>query len=138
MEIDVLQLFFDVGLFVLIWMIQLIVYPSFSFYEMDALVVWHKKYTIRLSIIVIPLMFGQLILSGWQWYVSHTPETTIRLLLVLAVWISTFSQFVPIHALIAQQKATRRHLQQLVKRNWIRTALWTLICFWSIFLMYSK
>ncbi|MFT5751036.1 MAG: DMSO reductase anchor subunit [Dokdonia sp.] len=138
MEIDTLRLLFDVGLFVLIWMIQLIVYPSFLFYEMDTLVAWHKKYTVRLSIIVIPLMFGQLILSSWQWYESQTLATTIHLVLVVAVWISTFLQFVPIHTLIAKHKATRQHLEQLVKRNWIRTALWTLLCFWSIFLLYSK
>lgn len=138
MEIDTVRLLFDVGLCVLIWMIQLIVYPSFLFYEMDTLVAWHKKYTVRLSIIVIPLMVGQLILSSWQWYETQTPETTIRLVLVVAVWISTFSQFVPIHTLIAQHRATRQHLEQLVKRNWIRTALWTLLCFWSIFLLYSK
>jgi hypothetical protein len=138
MEIEILSLLFDIGLLVLIWMIQLIVYPSFLFYNMDSLVAWHKKYTLRLSIIVIPLMFGQLLFTSWQWYHLPTIEMTIRLLLVVAVWVSTFLQFVPIHTKIAQHKATPKHLEQLVKRNWLRTTLWTLICILSIFMVITK
>ena len=138
MEIEILNLLFDFGLFVLIWMIQLIVYPSFLFCNKEALVFWHKKYSLRLSVIVIPLMFGQLILTGWQWYQLQTVEMTIRLFLVIATWISTFLLFVPIHTKITQQKGTHRHLEQLVKRNWVRTTLWTLICIISIFMMFTK
>lgn len=138
MEIKMLSLFFDSGLLVLIWMIQLIVYPSFLYFDKESLVSWHKKYTLRLSVIVIPLMFGQLLLTSWQWYHLPTIEMTIRLLLVVSVWVSTFLQFVPIHTKIAQEKATHQHLEQLVKRNWQRTTLWTLICILSIFMVITK
>jgi hypothetical protein len=33
MDINIIRLLFDAGLFVLIWMIQLSVYPSFLYYE---------------------------------------------------------------------------------------------------------
>jgi len=138
MEIEILNLLFDSGLLVLIWMIQLIVYPSFLYYNKEALVSWHRKYTLRLAIIVIPLMFGQLLLTSWQWYQSQTLEMTMRLLLVIAVWVSTFVQFVPIHNKITQGKATNQHLKQLVHRNWLRTTLWTLICILGIFLVITK
>ena len=138
MEIEILNLLFDSGLLVLIWMIQLIVYPSFLYYNKEALVSWHRKYTLRLAIIVIPLMFGQLLLTCWQWYQLQTLETTVRLLLVIAVWISTFVQFVPIHTKITQGRATNLHLKQLVHRNWLRTTLWTLICILGIFLVITK
>tara|TARA_R110002051_G_scaffold3333_1_gene18005 strand:+ start:11732 stop:12148 length:417 start_codon:yes stop_codon:yes gene_type:complete len=138
MEIEILNLLFDSGLLVLIWMIQLIVYPSFLYYNKEALVSWHRKYTLRLAIIVIPLMFGQLLLTSWQWYQLQTLEMTMRLLLVIAVWVSTFVQFVPIHNKITQGKATNQHLKQLVHRNWLRTTLWTLICILGIFLVITK
>lgn len=138
MEIEILNLLFDSGLLVLIWMIQLIVYPSFLYYNKEALVSWHRKYTLRLAIIVIPLMFGQLLLTSWQWYQSQTLEMTMRLLLVIAVWVSTFVQFVPIHTKITQGRATNLHLKQLVHRNWLRTTLWTLICILGIFLVITK
>ena len=138
MEIEILNLLFDSGLLVLIWMIQLIVYPSFLYYNKEALVSWHRKYTLRLAIIVIPLMFGQLLLTSWQWYQSQTLEMTMRLLLVIAVWVSTFVQFVPIHTKITQGKATNQLLKQLVHRNWLRTTLWTLICILGIFLVITK
>ena len=60
--ISKITLLVDIGLVVLIWMVQLIVYPSFTFYSKENLVNWHQKYTARIAVIVIPLMFLQLIL----------------------------------------------------------------------------
>ncbi len=133
MEIATIRLLFDSGLVVLIWMIQLVVYPSFLYYEKDNLIKWHKHYTSRLSLIVIPLMFGQLILAVIQLVQFPAIETMVGLSLVIAVWISTFLLFVPIHNQIFKNNSTITLLKQLVKRNWLRTILWTLICCWSIY-----
>lgn len=133
MDINIISLLFDAGLFVLIWMVQLVVYPSFIYYEKQNLVKWHKHYTKGLAIIVIPLMFGQLIIASVQMVQLQSIETILRFILVSAVWISTFTQFVPIHNKITQNKATEKLLKQLVNRNWLRTLLWTLILGWSIY-----
>jgi len=133
MDINIIRLLFDAGLFVLIWMVQLVVYPSFLYYEKQNLVKWHNHYTKGLSIIVIPLMFGQLIMACIQLVELPSIETIISLLMVCAVWISTFVQFVPVHNKISKNKVTEKLLQQLVNRNWLRTLLWTLIFGWSIY-----
>jgi len=134
MDINIIRLLFDAGLFVLIWMIQLVVYPSFHYYEKQNLVKWHNLYTKGLAAIVIPLMFGQFIIAIIQLVQLSSIETIISFFMVSAVWISTFVQFVPIHNKITKNKVTEKLLKQLVNRNWLRTLLWTFIFVWSIYL----
>lgn len=133
MKIEIIRLLFDTGLFVLIWMIQLVVYPSFLYYKQENLVAWHKKYTSGLSLVVIPLMFGQLILAIYQTVQIPDVLSILNLTLVVAVWISTFTQFVPIHNAITKGKSTPQRLQQLVNRNWLRTVVWTFLFCWSLY-----
>ena len=89
MELSYLRLLFDFGLVVLIWLVQLIIYPGFKFQERQNLLSWHKKYSKRISVIVIPLMLAQLLIT-----VLQLNEGSILLyaiaLLVLAVWSITF------------------------------------------------
>ena len=133
MDLNTTRLLFDAGLFVLIWMVQLTIYPSFLYFEKQNLFKWHTQYLAVFSRIVIPLMFGQLIIAGMQVFKMITMETVVSLLLVLLVWISTFIQFVPIHNKISKNEASDALLKQLVSKNWIRTILWSLILCWSIY-----
>jgi hypothetical protein len=133
MDINIIRLLFDAGLFVLIWMVQLVVYPSFLYYEKQNLVKWHKHYVSVFSVIVIPLMFGQLIFAAIKLVQLTIIETIVSLSFVIAIWVLTFIQFVPIHNQIAKNKITPIVLNQLVKRNWSRTILWTLIFCWDIY-----
>ena len=55
----------DFGLLVLIWMVQLVVYPGFKYYQRERLLEWHARYTSRISYIVGPLMLGQLCRPRW-------------------------------------------------------------------------
>ena len=135
MGIDTIRLLFDAGLFILIWMIQLVVYPSFQYYKKEDLIKWHKRYTLSLSFIVIPLIFGQLIVAFMQLLRLQEFETILSLTLVIGVWISTFLQFVPIHNQIGKNIISDKLLKQLVNKNWLRTFLWTLIFAWSIFMV---
>ena len=49
----------DFGLFILIWLTQLVIYPSFTYFREQDLTRWHRKYTRAISYIVMPLMLGQ-------------------------------------------------------------------------------
>lgn len=133
MDINSIRLLFDTGLLVLIWMVQLVVYPSFKYYNQQNLVIWHKQYAAGLAVIVIPLMFGQLILASIQWFNTSSTETLLSLALVVLVWMLTFIVFVPLHKKIAEHKATAALLKRLVVRNWWRTLIWTLIFCWSVY-----
>ena len=132
MIVDILRILFDVGLLVLIWMVQLIVYPSFLYYTPEQLVSWHARYVKQISIIVIPFMFGQTLVSGYQLYQIQSAYTIGSGVLVLLTWILTFYLFVPRHNAISNTSYTGKTLVELVSLNWSRTVIWTLIFVWTL------
>lgn len=127
MNITYLHLLCDFGLVVLIWMVQLVVYPSFKKYKKNNLTAWHAIYVKRIAIIVAPLMIGQLILWGWQLFQRQSLYTLMIFILILFLWVFTLMYFAPAHRHISSGSFTPYVLNQLEKRNWIRTLLWTLI-----------
>jgi len=132
MSIEIIRLLLDFGLLVLIWIIQRIVYPSFAFYNPEKLVNWHTMYTKRFSTIVIPLMFGQLGIAFYQLITQLNFYTIISLLTIAVIWISTFAIFVPIHSKISNNHGNQKMLTGLVKKNWIRTVLWSFLFIYSL------
>ncbi|KOY52155.1 hypothetical protein [Polaribacter dokdonensis] len=122
-----LFLFVNSGLVVLIWMVQLIVYPSFLFYNKENLVHWHNVYTKRIAVIVVPLMLMQLVISILNTIVSFSIINLTIGLLVLFLWVFTFKSFAPVHFKISENRFQQTQLQQLVNKNWIRTIIWSLI-----------
>lgn len=130
--IEIFRILFDTGLLVLIWMVQLIVYPSFLFYRKEKLEYWHSIYVKRISFIVIPLMFGQTLVAGYQLYQGISTYTLGSIFLILAVWALTFLLFVPRHNTISNSSYTQKTLTELVSLNWYRTLVWTLILLWTL------
>ncbi|PRX57171.1 hypothetical protein [Flagellimonas meridianipacifica] len=127
MKLCLFRLLVDFGLLVLIWMVQLIVYPSFTHFSKENLVEWHVKYTAAMGYIVGPLMLIQL---GIYLMISIGEPTFFSIvgsILVLAIWVTTFFQFVPKHKLISEGKVNNALLNELVRTNWIRTTLWSLL-----------
>jgi hypothetical protein len=127
MTVVIIRLLLDFGLVVLIWIIQRIVYPSFLHYSTENLVVWHREYTSRFSAIVIPLMLAQLGISIYQVITFANLYTVLSLVIIILIWISTFLQFVPIHANISKGSVSEKMLKALVRKNWLRTFLWSLL-----------
>jgi hypothetical protein len=127
MTVVIIRLLLDFGLVVLIWIIQRIVYPSFLHYSTENLVVWHREYTSRFSAIVIPLMLAQLGISIYQVITFANLYTVLSLVIIILVWASTFLQFVPIHSNISKGSVSEKMLKTLVRKNWLRTFLWSLL-----------
>jgi len=127
MNTDLLKLLFDFGLMVLIWLVQLIIYPSFLYYQKKDLVRWHTIYTGRLGYVVIPLMLGQLILSILNLIKHFSIPRCTGLILVVIIWLVTFLLFVPLHSTIASNTTNEETLKKLIQQNWWRTFLWTLV-----------
>ena len=117
----------DFGLVVLIWMVQLVVYPSFKYYSTNDLLKWHRTYTASMTVVVLPLMLSQLLLHGWRLYHKLSVNHTILMVLVLSTWLLTFTIFVPFHNKIAANLEHPRTLSKLVTYNWSRTVIWSLI-----------
>lgn len=121
------ELLFDTGLLVLIVLVQLVIYPSFKRYSKASLKIWHATYTKRISLVVIPLMFGQLGLSILGVVKNASSLSIIKLILICIVWVLTFSIFVPLHDSIENSETTKMVTAKLVRYNWYRTLLWTII-----------
>jgi hypothetical protein len=114
------------GLLVLIWLVQLIIYPGFHRISPEEFAVYHRWYVIRISSVVLPLMTAELVLVIW-WVLSDN-YSSISLsagFLVIMVWLSTFALQVSIHNQLKTGKEDML-IRRLVATNWIRTAAWSL------------
>jgi len=127
----------DAALCTLIWLVQIVIYPSFLYYNESDIKKWHSTYTARITVIVMPLMLCQLSLYFFLSYYQPTFSSLIGLGLVLTIWAATFFISVPLHANIDRLADTIVARKKLVYTNWIRTMAWTLILLFSI-LHYGK
>ena len=120
-----LEILVTFGLCVLIWLIQLLHYPSFTFYEGSRFPEAMTFHQTRISFIVIPLMFFELFITGWSFYQAQNFYTTTCLMMLIGIWLSTFFLQVPAHEKLILKKDNQM-IERLVKTNWIRTILWSL------------
>ena len=126
-----LRLLSDFGLLVLIWLVQLVIYPAFKYQSPLLLQKWHKIYTSRITVVVIPLMLFQLTVSIVQLWKEVNFYTSGSLILVLLVWILTFSVFVPLHSTIEKDSSQKEKIDALISKNWMRTIIWSALFLWT-------
>jgi len=131
---------FDFGMLVLIWLVQLIIYPSFEFTDKDAFLGWHEKYTGLITVVVLPLMLGQLGLTLYQLTQERSWSTIACLVLIAFCWIVTFTLSVPAHNQLQAVGNEVEIVRWLVLTNWLRTIAWTAVSILSIryFILLSK
>lgn len=128
-----IQQIFDFGLVVLIWMVQLIIYPSFVYYKVEDLFKWHNTYTKNITWIVLPLMVGQLGIHLYEIILAFSFFKLAILLMILLVWINTFFYAVPLHQRISDNDDIACACRALIRVNWNRTVLWTVIFILGLF-----
>lgn len=126
----------DFGLLVLIWMVQVIIYPSFKYYGAENLKRWHGKYTRRISFIVQPLMIAQVILNISRCIQDPSKSHIVACLAIAGIWLITFLVFVPYHKRINSGNLENDLLRKLVNWNWMRTALWTFVFLLNLVYLY--
>ena len=117
----------DFGMCVVLWLVQLVIYPSFLRVEPSKLIAWHKVYTFCVSFVILPLMFGQLVLTILSVLEGPSILEWVAFAFVLVCWILTFFVSVPLHRKIEQNDITRETRQKLITTNWPRTILWSVI-----------
>lgn len=117
----------DFGLLILIWLVQLIIYPSFTYMKRVNLIAWHPKYTNAVSIIVMPLMLTQLLTTFYLTYTSLNWIFLSQSILIILLWAATFFQAVPLHNQIKFGIELKKLTRKLVQSNWKRTIMWTVI-----------
>ena len=110
-----------------IWVIQLVHYPSFHFIELKQYTAFQRFHMSRISYVVIPAMVTELFtLILILISVDHIDTlVAASAILLIFIWLMTALFFSGVH-----QKLTLGYDQtivdKLVKLNWSRTLLWTL------------
>ena len=130
--LEALRLAFDTGVLTLIWLVQLVIYPSLTKYSEYNLKSWHPIYTRRVTYVVLPLMIGQLGLSGYHVMVEGRLSDIAHLILILAAWAITFFKAVPLHQSLDSSEGGIETARELININKTRTLMWTLTWVLSI------
>ena len=117
----------DCSLLILIWIVQLVIYPSFQFMSTEKLLLWHVKYTERMTWIAGPLILLQTTIVSMQ-IVQETSAVHILSASVVGVtWILTYFVSIPLHRTISQHGASPVVIKKLVHTNWYRTICWSVL-----------
>ena len=112
-------------LFVLIWLVQLIIYPGFIRIPAQDFIGYHRWYAKRIAMIVGPLMLAEVfLLIGWWWAGADRSAAYVATLAIFIIWLSTFRLQVPIHKRLQNGK-DKDLIRQLVVTNWVRTSAWS-------------
>ena len=133
MLVQVARVAVDFGMLILIWLVQLIIYPSFAYSARESFVQWHEKYTGLITLVVLPLMLAQIGLAAWQFYNGDRSwETLTALGLIVFCWLVTFGLSVPAHNQLQTLGNDIETVRWLVLTNWLRTIGWTAVSVLSI------
>lgn len=138
MNIEIARAIVDFGAVVLIWMVQLIVYPSFLYFSNQELKKWHVPYTQKVTFIVAPIMFAQTGIIAYQNWVELTSSNIFSAVICATLWLLTFFEAVPLHAKIDHGDHLQETCKKLIRINKKRTALWTVLFFISIYQIAAK
>mgnify|MGYP001157120734 CR=1 FL=1 len=121
-----LSLLVDTVFLYLIWVIQLVIYPSFKYITDHNFLKWHKKYCNIIGFFVIPLMLFQLIESV---ILIIDFRGILNFAFVISTWDLTFTVFFNIHKKLSKEGNKRDIIEKLLKLNWLRVFLWSLLPF---------
>ena len=117
----------DCSLLILIWIVQLTIYPSFQFMSTDQLIQWHAKYTERMAWIAGPLILLQTTIVSMQIVKETSALHILSGCIVTATWILTYFVSIPLHRKISENRASSFVLKKLVDTNWYRTICWSIL-----------
>jgi hypothetical protein len=109
-----------------IWVVQLAIYPLFFAIGPREFPAYHRRYTLRIGAVVVPLMAAETATAAAGWFAGwRGPAFSASLGLLAVTWVSTFAMQVPLHRKLAGGFDAANH-RRLVVTNWVRTLAWTL------------
>lgn len=108
----------------LIWLVQLVHYPSFTYVDEQKFGAFHAFHSQAITWIVLPVMAAELALAVLL--VAKSPDLFWKFNLagLSLIWLATAFLSVPIHNQLALAP-TQALAARLVWTNWPRTVLWT-------------
>ena len=130
--LEVIRILFDFGLLVFFWMLQLIIYPSWQYFEDEALIDWYHTGKSKIWYIGLFLGPGQLFFSGIQllWLPSIYSAGTFAIIVFL--WIYNFTAMSAVHnKIMAGEDTSLQQRKKLLTANWVRVIGSTIVFIWS-------
>lgn len=129
-QLFIIQLLSSLWMCSLIWVIQLVHYPSFLYLNPSKRIEFSKLHQFRISFLVMPAMLLELFSLGALLFLdtNHLLLWLAAILLAI-IWISTVFLQVPQHKLLSTETCNQKTQQSakfLVLSNWIRTLGWTI------------
>ena len=128
MEIEILSdiHFLSTSLMVgIIWVIQLLHYPTFHFIKESDYVEFQHFHMQRISFIVVPVMIIELLSGFMLVYYIRSNLLIFCLIILLVIWLITFVFFTKLHQSLLGGY-DKIIVDKLVQINWSRTVLWSL------------
>ena len=124
----------------LIWLIQLVSYPLFSYVNVGDFQKYHSRHVKKITPIVALAMTLEASIA--LILLIFTPSDSVGLLvintlLVCLIWVSTAFIQIPYHQRLEFPKNQILYTEKLIKTNWIRTILWAFKLIISIWVLMS-
>ena len=126
-----LQILSTCALFGLIWFVQIVHYPLHALVGRGEFPHYEAVHADRTGYVAGALMLlelgtaAALLLPAVRPTAVPALQAWLSLALVGLIWLSTFAIQVPLHNRLHREH-NRAAIGQLIRTNWVRTALWTL------------
>lgn len=137
-EINIIKIIIDSLIFMLILLVQIVIYPCFHSISDEFFSNWHFNYMKTISLVIGPLMIIQAIIISYQCINVRDIISILSLLSVLVVWITTISISVPCHNALQTSGYNTIIVDRLINTNWIRTISWLITLILSVFNYYKS
>ena len=109
-----------------IWVIQLVHYPSFKYVKESDFIIFQKYHMNNISYIVFPVMLIELITSLLIFFSGEKSFFfMLSLFCLFLIWVITVGLFTKFHNILKEGKDLKM-IKKMIRANWIRTLLWTL------------
>ena len=134
--ISLLQLIVDTSLFILIWLVQIIIYPSFQYTDKEQFDFWHIRYMKLITYFVGPLMLAQIGVIVYQLFYLFDWIFLSSFICILMVWLSTAILSIPCHTSLQKSGFNLITIEKLILTNWYRTILWSIVFLIDIWIFF--
>lgn len=134
--LHLISTFFMVGV---IWVVQIVHYPSFYFIDKQKYQVFQEFHMHKISMIVVPMMvleiFSGLILIFNFYHNNGHTTFYLSVFMLICIWTITGSIFTKLHNELLKGY-DKSIIKKIIEWNWSRTLLWTLRLFLISYILY--
>ena len=124
---EIIRLFIDFAFVILIWIIQIIIYPSMNKIRGRSFFEWHNSYTKQISFFIAPLLFVQSICILFQAIFNFDGLLIFDICLLILAWVYTFLVINPVHNQLNFSNQRTLNVNKLIQVNRMRAAAWSLL-----------